>query len=356
MPSILEGLLADLDEATESAPASTSARRTVLAEPAAAPAPSVPAPARRGRKASAKGAASAAEVIKTALEHLEPGETSGPAETTEAAPAPKAKLEPIMRPGGQLYHPRQLAGKPDVQALRALRSEGIPVLLSGYPGCGKTALVEAAFADEGGPLTFAGHGEAEIGDLVGSYVQRPDGSFHWQHGPLPLAMLEGRPLFVDDATLTSPGVLARLYPAMDGRGVITLTEHEGEQIVAREGFYVIAAHNPGVPGAVLSEALASRFSIHLEIPTDLSLAVDLGVERPVVSVAKSMQAKRSKGEVLWAPEMRELLAYSRIKKILGRKAALENLMSICPEADREVLAPLLTKHLTDVKPLTLEGA
>jgi Holliday junction resolvasome RuvABC ATP-dependent DNA helicase subunit len=39
------------------------------------------------------------------------------------------------------------------------------------------------------------------------------------------AMQEGRVLFIDDATLVSPAVLAVAYPAMDGRREITVKAH-----------------------------------------------------------------------------------------------------------------------------------
>jgi hypothetical protein len=48
----------------------------------------------------------------------------------------------------------------DVEALRTLRAEGVPALLSGPPGTGKTSLVEAAFPDL---ITMAGDGEAAEG-------------------------------------------------------------------------------------------------------------------------------------------------------------------------------------------------
>ena len=73
-------------------------------------------------------------------------------------------------------------------------------------------------------------------------------------------MQEGKVLFLDDATLISPAVLAVAYPAMDGRREITVKAHKGEVIKAADGFYVIAGHNPGVHGAILTEALSSRFS------------------------------------------------------------------------------------------------
>jgi hypothetical protein len=45
-------------------------------------------------------------------------------------------------------------------------------------------------------------------------------------------MREGRPLLVDDATLIPPRVLAVLYPAMDGRGVITIPGYRNERVEA----------------------------------------------------------------------------------------------------------------------------
>ena len=56
-------------------------------------------------------------------------------------------------------------------------------------------------------------------------------------------MVAGRCLFIDDATLISPKVLAVVYPALDGRRQIAVKAHKGEIITAASGFYVIAGHN-----------------------------------------------------------------------------------------------------------------
>ncbi len=124
---------------------------------------------------------------------------------------------------------------PDVEALRKLREAGVPALLYGPPGTGKTSLVEAAFPDL---ITVAGDGDTTAADLAGEYTQNPDGTFTFVYGPLVRAMQEGRVLFIDDATLISPAVLAVAYPAMDGRREITVKAHKGEVITAAEGFYV----------------------------------------------------------------------------------------------------------------------
>jgi nitric oxide reductase NorQ protein len=144
-----------------------------------------------------------------------------------------------MRPNGQRYHPRALADHADVAALRALREAGMPALLYGPPGTGKTALAEAAFPDL---VTLAGDGDTMVADFVGDYTQTDDGTYQFVHGPLVVAMTEGRVLFIDDASLISPRVLAVVYPAMDGRRQITVKAHKGETITAADGFYVLAGY------------------------------------------------------------------------------------------------------------------
>ena len=75
-------------------------------------------------------------------------------------------------------------------------------------------MVEAAFPDL---VTVQGDGDITVADLVGEYNQTPDGRYVFVHGPLVTAMLQGRTLFIDDATLIPPTVLAVVYPTMDGR-------------------------------------------------------------------------------------------------------------------------------------------
>ena len=88
---------------------------------------------------------------------------------------------------------------------------------------------------------MAGDGDTTAADLVGEYTQKPDGTFEFIYGPLIRAMQEGKVLFIDDATLISPAVLAVAYPAMDGRREITVKAHKGEVIKAADGFYVSPA-------------------------------------------------------------------------------------------------------------------
>jgi hypothetical protein len=268
------------------------------------------------------------------------GRPAQPRTPTPSAPAAAAGAGAVRRPAGQLYHPRRLAGSTDLEVLRRLRGEGLPVLLYGPPGTGKTALVEAAFPDV---ITVAAHGDTATEDLLGSYVPTPGGGFEFTDGPLATAMRTGRVLFLDDATLIAPKVLAVLYPAMDGRATITVAANRHDAVTAAAGFYTIAGHNPGVHGAVLTDALASRFGVHIEVSTDFELARSLGVPAPAVAAAQTLNARLRAGDTGWAPQLRELLAFTHLAATLGTHSAIANLLALAPEPDRDTVTAALAR-------------
>ncbi|PZS30140.1 MAG: AAA family ATPase [Pseudonocardiales bacterium] len=319
-------LLADRGEAeqTSTKPVRYRATATTTAAAALSAASSSPRPARTPRTAATPSATTVT---------LAPSAPSGSVGTAAAVVS-----GPVARPNGQLYHPRQLSGLPDVTALRKLREAGVAALLYGPPGTGKTSVVEAAFPDL---VTVSGDGDTTVADLVGEYTQTPDGRYVFVHGPLVTAMREGRTLFIDDATLIPPTVLAVVYPAMDGRRQIIIKAHGGEVVTAAEGFYVVAGHNPGVHGAVLTDALSSRFSAQIQVSTDYDLATQLRIDRRAVRVARNLATRQQSGEVGWAPQLRELIAFEKIAAVLGPMAAAGNLVGTAPEQDRTTVAAVV---------------
>ncbi|MFY1700212.1 AAA family ATPase [Micromonospora sp. WMMA1923] len=259
-----------------------------------------------------------------------------PRPVTTTPPEPrKPTTWPVRRPNGQLYYPRLLAKRPDVDVVRDLRAADVPVLLYGPPGTGKTSLIEAAFGTD--LHTVPGDGDTTVGDLVGDYVPTDGGGYEFVPGPLPRAMEAGGVLFIDDATLIPPKVLAVVYPAMDGRRQVILKAAAGRVVTAAPGFYVVAGHNPGVHGAVLTEALASRFATHIRVSSDYDLAVALGVDSRMVRAARNLATRYDNGEIGWAPQLRELLAFKRITDVLGIDTAIANLIGLAPVEDREVV-------------------
>lgn len=247
-----------------------------------------------------------------------------------------------LRPNGDKYFARKWGEHDDVQVVRKSRAENSYVFFYGAPGCGKTALVEAAFGDE--LETVLGTGDTEVGDLVGGYVQTVSGGFEWVDGPLLRAAESGKPLLIDEVGLIDPKVLSVVYGLMDGRREYTVTANpERGTVKAKEGFYVVAATNPNAPGVNISEALLSRFDIHVEMTTDWSLAKKLGVPVTAVSAAQNLAKRRSNDEVSWAPQMRELLAFKKLAATFGTSWAVSNLLAAAPEIDRPTVAEVFTR-------------
>ncbi len=251
-------------------------------------------------------------------------------------------VDSYARPNGDLYYSRKWGEHTDVEVLRTARGADQFVLFYGAPGCGKTALVEAAFGDD--LETVLGTGDTEVADLVGGYVQTPAGGFEWVDGPLLRAASAGVPLLIDEVGLIDPKVLSVVYGLMDGRREYTVTANpERGTVKAEPGFYVVAATNPNAPGVVLSEALLSRFTIQVEMTTDWSLAKKLGVPVTAVTAAQNLAKKQASSEVSWAPQFRELLAFRDLATTFGTPFAVANLLAAAPEMDRPVVADVFTR-------------
>ena len=249
--------------------------------------------------------------------------------------------EKYKRPNGEYYYTRMWGEHNDVAVLREARNNKQFILLYGAPGCGKTALVQAAFEDH---ETILGTGDTEIADFIGGYIQTPSGGFEWVDGPLLKAAERGVPLFIDEVGLVDPKVMAGVYGLMDGRAELTITANpERGTVKAKEGFYVIAATNPNAPGVRLSEALLSRFIVQAEMTTDFLLAKKLGAPQQIVTVAQNLSRRQLSGECGWAPQMRELLAFRDIAKTFGTKFAVANIIAAAPELDRPVVADVFTR-------------
>jgi len=256
-----------------------------------------------------------------------PPATTPITETVGAGPFDGISISPeYVRPNSWTYVPRQMMidGQKvqDVTFLRSAAKAKMPVLLYGPPGTGKTALIEAAFPDA---LTLQGTIETETADFVGSWTQDSDGTYRWIDGPFIVAAEQGRKFLIDEIALIDPRSLAIVYGAMDGRDEIVVTQNPKRGVVkVQPGFMVLGAFNPNVPGAIMSDALLSRFPIQMEMLTDWSLASKLGVGAKIIQVVRNLNHKVETGEMTSAPQLRELLAFRDLSKRFGEAFALQN--------------------------------
>jgi hypothetical protein len=275
----------------------------------------------------------------------------------------------ITRPNGQEYRVRQIADKPDIELLKTLREHRIWPLLYGPPGTGKTSWVDATFQQD--MVLFPGDENTTVDDMFGTLVPNGEGSWDWVDGPVTYAMKAGKVLFLDDVTLINGRVLGALYPAMDGRDEIVIKTHmvdtgpDGEPwpdglkhpevVRAQPGFFIVGAHNPGTNGAMLSDALSSRFKIQIQVDSDLDLAQAAGVHPDIMKVARTLHTNVTEKYITWAPQLREIFQAAEIAEVTGSiEVALANLAGLAPEDDRDYVVQKIRQTIGNpIEPLKI---
>lgn len=126
----------------------------------------------------------------------------------------------------------------------AALEKGLPLLLKGPTGCGKTRFIEHMAARSGRRLyTVACHDDLSAADLIGRYLLR-GGETEWVDGPLTRAVREGAICYLDEVVEARKDVTVVLHPLTDNRRTLMI-DRTGEELVAPPGFMLIASYNPG---------------------------------------------------------------------------------------------------------------
>jgi len=145
-----------------------------------------------------------------------------------------------------------------------------PVFITGLSGNGKTFQVEQACALEKVEhirinITL----ETDEDDLIGGFRLK-NGETVFELGPIPIAMLRGCPITIDEIDLASPKVMC-LQPVLEGRSLTI--KKLGITIAPKPGFTVFATANTKGRGSddgrfvgtnLLNEAFLERFPITVE--------------------------------------------------------------------------------------------
>ena len=105
----------------------------------------------------------------------------------------------------------------EVEVFRAAARRGLPVLLKGPTGCGKTRFVEAMAHQLGRELiTVAGHEDMTSADLVGRFLLK-GGETVWVDGPLTRAVREGAIFYLDEVVEARQDTTVVIHPLADHR-------------------------------------------------------------------------------------------------------------------------------------------
>src|SRR6056297_1833397 len=145
---------------------------------------------------------------------------------------------------------------------------GLPLLLKGPTGCGKTRFVEHMAARLGKPLyTVACHDDLSASDLIGRYLLK-GGETVWVDGPLTRAVREGGICYLDEVVEARKDVTVVLHPLTDTRRTLMI-DRTGEELTAPAGFMLVASYNPGYQNVLkrLKPSTRQRFlSIGFDFP------------------------------------------------------------------------------------------
>lgn len=156
----------------------------------------------------------------------------------------------------------------EVQVFSAAAGRGLPVLLKGPTGCGKTRFVEAMAHALGRDLiTVAGHEDMTSADLVGRFLLK-GGETTWVDGPLTRAVREGAIFYLDEVVEARQDTTVVIHPLADHRRELPV-DRLGLTLPAAPGFQLVISYNPGYQSVLknLKESTRQRFiAIELGFP------------------------------------------------------------------------------------------
>lgn len=115
--------------------------------------------------------------------------------------------------------------------------------LVGPTGVGKTHIVYKIAAEDKLPIFEVNCAlQTSVYELIGKYIGL--GRENWVDGTIVLWCRYGGILYIDEANMMKPDILAKFHPVMDQRGHLVLTERENEIIERHPYGYIILSFNP----------------------------------------------------------------------------------------------------------------
>jgi len=176
------------------------------------------------------------------------------------APVDAASMDERVRPYLIDAEPYYRAAGNEVALFRAAFARGLPMILKGPTGCGKTRFVEYMAWQLKLPLiTLACNEDMTSSDLVGRYLLDAEGTV-WHDGPLTLAVRYGALCYLDEVVEARQDTTVVIHPLTDERRILPL-DKRGEVVKAHADFRLVVSYNPGYQSAAkdLKQSTRQRF-------------------------------------------------------------------------------------------------
>ena len=246
-----------------------------------------------------------------------------------------------------LEEPYYLAVGEEVTLAEAAYSSGLPLLLKGPTGCGKTRFMQYMAWKLKRPLvTVSCHDDLSTSDLVGRYLIRA-GEARWTDGPLTLAVRSGAICYLDEIVEARKDTTVVIHPLADDRRELPI-EKRGELLVAPPEFMLAVSYNPGYQSVLkdLKPSTRQRFvALSFDYPSpedeaqivaqEAMIAADLAAS--LVKLAGMTRGLKDSG----LPEGASTRLLIQAGKLIGRgidvRAACHHAITEALTDDRELL-------------------
>jgi nitric oxide reductase NorQ protein len=217
--------------------------------------------------------------------------------------------------------PYYVATGDEMEIFAMCHERGLPVMLKGPTGCGKTRFVEhMAWRLQRPLVTIACHDDLSASDLTGRYLIRGAETV-WVDGPLTVAARAGAICYLDEIVEARQDTVVVIHPLTDDRRLLPI-ERTGELIEAAPGFQVVISYNPGYQHAIkdLKPSTRQRFvALEFDFPppgTEATIVahesgVDQSTAEALVRLAQRVRRLRDQG-LVEAPSTRLLVSSARL--------------------------------------------
>ena len=245
--------------------------------------------------------------------------TSTPLSSQRDTIAAAADAHGLRRPPAEEPYYRPISN--EIEIFSVCHAHGLPAMLKGPTGCGKSRFVEHMAWRLGRPLvTIACHEDLSASDLTGRYLIR-GGETLWVDGPLTVAARLGAICYLDEVVEARQDTVVVIHPLTDDRRILPI-DKTGELVSAAPGFQLVISYNPGYQHATkdLKPSTRQRFvTLDFDFPPPALEAeivmheggVDKRTAKELVELARKIRALRDQG-LAEAPGTRLLVSTARL--------------------------------------------
>jgi MoxR-like ATPase len=242
-----------------------------------------------------------------------------------------------------LYAPKRfgkyIAMGNELDLLKCVMKAGLPFLMEGEKGIGKTMAVVEACADDDTPLvSFSCSTGTTMGDIIGR-EHLHNGNSVFKLGVLPTAIKVANHfgkavLYLDELNALDPEIQKMLNPVIDDRRSL-IVNNELFELDEGVEFTIIATQNPSYYAGVnpLNEDLRSRFvGKVIEYPTtkQISSVIDWTdipkreVQAPLLALAVDTLSMKKDDKVDYVISVRDIALFTKCYRAFLKNKALKS--------------------------------